>query len=172
MLGSNSTVFEKMLFSVFQMVESKTSIIRLDDVLKAEMELLLKFCNFHENYRSLVRNLSKEATLSIIAIAHRFEFSNALTVLNNRLLKVIPEPTSAELKFVDRLNLHDVLLEWSKLCESPLFYRQFIHGQLDFSLSKETIFLFSSAQFASQMRPRCMQFILYNFYNGDFYFLF
>ena len=80
-LAMNSVVFEKMLFSNVKMLESITSVILLDDVLIADMQLLLKFCQVQPNYQLLVNDLSKESTLSAIAVAHRFEFNYALTML-------------------------------------------------------------------------------------------
>ena len=156
-LGSNSTVFEKMLFSVVRMVESRTSIIRLDDVKKAEMELILKLYVHRRDYSPIVSGLSKESTISIIAFAHRLDFAFALEILCDHLLIVIPQPTSEELQFADRLNLHSVLLKWSQLCESPQYYRQFVDGLVKFPLSEETMSLFSTVHFSAQMRPKCMQ---------------
>ena len=157
-LGLNSTVFEKMLFSVVQMIESKSSIIRLDDVLKAEMELILKFYGVPQrDYYSIVSGLSKESTFSIISVAHRLDFAFALGFLCDHLLNVIPKPTPSELQFSDRLNLHAVLLKWSQLSESPQYYRQFVDGLVKSSLSEETTSLFSTVHFAAQMRPKCMQ---------------
>ena len=58
-LGLNSTVFEKMLFSVVQMLESKTSIILLDDVKKADMELILKFYVPRQDYYNSQRSIER-----------------------------------------------------------------------------------------------------------------
>ena len=165
-LGSNSSVFEKMLFSVVQMVESKTSIIRFDDVLVAEMEFILKYYVPQRDYHTIVNGLSKESTMSAIAFAHRLDFAFALGFLCDHLLIEIPQPTPEELQFADRLNLHSVLLKWSLLCELPHYFHQFVRGLADFPLTKETTALFSDAHFTAQMIPKCMKLKLVNWWFG------
>ena len=158
-LAVHSVVFEKMLFSVVQMEESKTSIIRLDDVTLAEMELLLKFCRFRLDYKSLVENLSKEFTISIIRVAHRFEFIDALNILCVRLLEVIPLPSAAEIQFADRFELLSVLAKWSVICATAAHHAVFMMGLVEFPISAIAMKLFVDASFAvhsALLLPKCI----------------
>ena len=157
-LAMNSVVFEKMLFSNVQMLESITSVILLEDVLIADMQLLLKFCQVQPNYQRLVNELSKESTLSAISVAHRFEFTYALTMLCDRLVEVILRPTPAELQFVDMLGLQTVLQKWSQLSASPRYQLKFLAGLADFPLSAKTVQLFAQAKYQahlSSLLPKC-----------------
>ena len=168
-LAMNSVVFEKMLFSTVQMEESITSIVRLDDVKMADMEIMIQFCTFHKNYMTIVNSLTKESTLSAIAVAHQFEFHEALEFLCRQLLKVIPQPSPAELQFADRRDLQIVLSKWSRLCLLPHFQQQFIVGLVDFPLSIETLKLFAAVNYTDQMIPKCMCAVV--FYGAHVYIL-
>ena len=156
-LGASSVVFEKMLFSAVKMEESRTSIIHLDDVLMDDMELLLKFCYFHRDYSSLVHYLSKDSTISTISIAHRFEFTDALEILCDHLVEEFSEPLPADIQFADRLNLENVLVQWSQSLDSPKLYAQFVLGLVEYPLSAETVKLFVETQFGAQMMPKCLR---------------
>lgn len=158
-LGTNSVVFEKMLFSAVQMEESKTAIIRLDDVAVADMHVLLCFCRFHRNYDLIAKVLLKEELFRIIAIAHRYAFVNALDVLCDRLYEIVNEPTSAELQFADRLDLCSLLMKWSQCIAMPLYHRDFVIGLAEFPLSIQTTQLFANANFdacVNRSLPQCM----------------
>lgn len=155
-LGQNSRVFEKMLFARVQMSESITSQIRLDDVRIQSMELLLKFCKFHRNYPSLLSGMSIEAIMLAISIAHRFEFVNAQEIMCDRLVELVPEPSPVQLQFADRFDLHSVLRQWARLCESAPFQHKFTANLAAYPLSKESLKIFADAHFKALMRPKCM----------------
>lgn len=155
-LALNSIVFEKLLFSVIPMEESKTNIVHLDDVLMADMDLLLKFYEFRvESVADYFGQLETGSVMSLISIAHRYEFTGALGVLCDRLTKVIPVPTSAELQFADTLLLESVLKSWSRNCSSLSFYQSFVEGLADFPLSKPTLLIFSAANRDYTERMMC-----------------
>ena len=110
LLAANSVVFEKMLFSAVQMEESKTNIVHLDDVLLIDMDLLLKFYEYR--MRGVADNFNQleiGSVVSLISIAHRYEFTGALEALCNRLVTVVSLPTSAKLQYADTLQLAIVL---------------------------------------------------------------
>lgn len=159
-LAMNSVVFEKMLFSVVQMEESKTNVVHMDDVLLADIDQLLKFYEFRlEHPRKFFSQLDAVRCVSIISLAHRFEFTAALTLLCDRLSKVIYVPTLAEIQFADRLNLKNVLVKWSSNCRSSSFFHAFVKGLVDSQLSLDTVDLFSSAHrdiFELMCVPHCM----------------
>ena len=144
LMASYSIVFENMLFSVVQMEESKTGIIHLDDVLQSDMELLLKLCRLHRNPLFILVKASLKWIVSTIEIAHWYEFTYALEILNEKLLELVPNPTAAQLQFADRFDLQSVLANWSCLCASQSFYCRFVIELIDFPLSKATEKLFAN----------------------------
>ena len=158
-LAANSIVFEKMLFSAVQMEESITNIVHLDNVLMAEMDLLVKFYQVRLDSRFFFDKLTHAEIVPIISIAHRFEFTVALKALSLRLVEVINVPTSAQIQFADQLDLLYVLENWSINCISAKFYLAFVTGLAEFPLSVATVHLFATAHHDATERmrqPQCM----------------
>ena len=87
--------------------------------------------------------LSEDRLFECISIAHRYEFTFALKHLCDRLIQLIPMPTSSQLQFADRLELSPVLKEWSANCESVQYYYQFARSLAECPVSAATIALFS-----------------------------
>lgn len=142
-LATNSVVFHRMFFSEMPMAESLTNIVHLDDILMADMELMIKFCQVNKHYEDLAKDLSKESTLSSIHVAHRFEFTLALEILSLRYAEVVPVPTPQDLQFADRLELNYILNRWSLNCESSAYFYSFVVQLADFPLSSNTLKLFA-----------------------------
>ena len=166
LLASNSVVFEKMLFSVVQMEESKTNIVHIDDVSMADMVLLLNFYEFRVlGVVDYFNKLEAVRLVYLISISHRYEFTGALGVLCDCLAKAISVPTSAELQFADTLHLESVLRGWSVNCKSPKFYYTFVNGLGKFPLSEATLRIFSKANMDSVLflhQTRCMDLCIFN----------
>ena len=160
-LGFNSVVFEKMLFALVQMEESRTSVVHLDDIAKFDMELMIQFCKFHAHPDNLIVNLNIDRLLSSLAVAHRFEFTNAVNALSRQLIRIVPVPTSAQIQFVDRLELNTVITAWSAIltCTNEDFNYMFLSGLADFPLSAPTLAIFAEALRESILAtriPQCM----------------
>ena len=149
MLSASSVVFDRMLFSAMPMAESRTNIVHLDDVLMADMELMIKFCQVNKCYPDLVKDLSRDATFSAISVAHRFEFSLALELLCVRFAELVPVPTPHELQFADRLELQSVIDIWSMCCKLSSFYCKFVKSLLEFPVSATTLSLFTDVHEAA-----------------------
>ena len=148
-LSANSVVFDRMLFSAMPMAESRTSIVHLDDIWMADMELMIKFCQVNECYQDLVKDLSRDATVSAISVAHRFEFSLALKLLCVRFAELVPVPTPEDLQFADRLELKSVLDVWSLCCKSSPFFYSFVKSLLEFPISAATLLWFTNVHATS-----------------------
>ena len=135
----------RMLFTeaTQQMEEAKTNIVHLDDVTMANMSLLIQFCLSREPPVDLLAELSEDRVFECISIAHRYEFTFALKNIVDRLIQLIPIPTSSQLQFADRLELSPVLKQWSANCESMKYYDQFVRSLAECPVSDTTIALFS-----------------------------
>lgn len=157
-LATNSVVFEKMLFSLVQMQEAKTSIVYLADVAFADMELLLKFCLPHQSYSTLLETTTVDTIMSVITVAHRFEFEFALPFLCKRLLELVEMPTATQIQFVERYELDMVLSLWAVKCASPSRHHKFIIELAEHPLDPATVKLFADKHFEHAMTPKCMRY--------------
>ena len=148
-LSANSVVFDRMLFSAMPMAESRTNIVHLDDILMADMELMIKFCQTNECYSDLVKDLMRDSVFSAIAVAHRFEFTLALKFLCARYVEIVPVPTPQQLQIADRMELKSVIDFWSLCCKSSSFYHKFVKSLLECPISAATLLLFTDVHAAA-----------------------
>ena len=144
LLGLNSVVFDRMLFSETAMLESKSNIVHLDDIYMADMDLMLSICKNTANAANLTAELSEDRVFEYLRLAHRFEFLISLSALCTRLLQLITVPNAIQLQFADRLELTVVLEKWSLNCKSMLYYHQFVNQLVEYPMSATTVGLFSN----------------------------
>lgn len=155
-LAANSVVFEKMLFAAVQMQEAKTRRVSITDVIMSDIELLLQFCRPQMDYPSLLKSTTVNTILSVITVAHRFEFEFALPLLCKRLIQLVPLPTALQIQFADRYELVTVLHQWAVSCAHPMRHRTFISELPSYPLAAATASLFLNEHFEQMMMPKCM----------------